>query len=1107
MRPPGNVSKITPPRLPRIVERPRLMERLERSRDRRLILILGQAAQGKSTLAASFVQADAIPSAWVNLAREDSDPVNLYHSIVHSIQHVMRDVDLSPLLSYPSMIMGPRAEVPLYREWTNAISEFISSPVRIVLDGLDRLSPEAPSSSFLNLLVEELGEPIHLILLSREQPSFDLQGLKVKQQADILTNEDLAFSLEECKDFFWEIRGLRFGSRSLKRIHQFTEGWIGGFILLAEILEGMSENSREKYLREDMPDRFKAEVFRYFAEEIFAFQPISIQEFLVKTSILECMDAAFANDFMGFEGAEAILQELVRRGLFVHCAYEDARGWIFRYHQLFRSFLKSRLKGSFSERERQLMFLKAAVLHEERGELEESVKYYLQAQAYSSAASVIERIGMRLLKEGRGSDLARWLEPIPEDLIQRSAWLLFHLSMTRRFNRARENIHTLRRALSLFVEQGDLRGELLCLASLIEALVICGHDPVPIALFLDQAENLLQTSRVDLHPSERANAWLQLGFALTVRGSNPRKGFWACENAYMISRDTGDFFIQVHALVNGLQALCWLGEFGLAEKRCNRLEKLVKKHPNVGVQLLYHTARCELSLFTGDLERARELVQFTRDEAAAQGLTYLYPVTLLYDLVLKPHLGRYREAEETGNRLLSFSASIGNSFMGGLTLLHLGRNLYFEGEYRSAKELIRQSRELLSSDEARSEYHLGLVGILDSFISCHLREGEETEVDLQKALDYFVGLACFVAVDGHFATALIRWNRAKTEEAASHLEAGLKLAEEKGYDHFMLTRPHDLLEICILALQLEVYGAIDYAAHLLTTRLAPLARPELKRLDDHPSQRIREKAWEISLAIHRSMLPHLRIETLGGFRVFRGGSLMRREDWLGSQPKNLMKAIVSHEPDGVPKEVLIDTLWPESRPEAAEKTFKASLYRLRRSLEPDMDKVFGYSYVHLKDNRVYLDRELCEVDVHEFLSLLERGGRRETEGDLKGALSCYKKAIEFYKGVFLPEDLYAGWLEPVRQELKGKYVMTLMRVAQIYEDRGALSRASSFCRKAIEADPYLEPAYQRLMVIFSQLGKRNEALKVYERCKRALKEGLDTEPDELTQSLHSKILE
>lgn len=77
MKLPVNISKITPPYLPQILPRPRLLDLLEKNKDKKLILILGQAAQGKTTLAASYVKTSKIPTAWLNLDQPDSDPINL----------------------------------------------------------------------------------------------------------------------------------------------------------------------------------------------------------------------------------------------------------------------------------------------------------------------------------------------------------------------------------------------------------------------------------------------------------------------------------------------------------------------------------------------------------------------------------------------------------------------------------------------------------------------------------------------------------------------------------------------------------------------------------------------------------------------------------------------------------------------------------------------------------------------------------------------------------------------------------------------------------------------------------------------------------------------
>jgi two-component SAPR family response regulator len=560
-------------------------------------------------------------------------------------------------------------------------------------------------------------------------------------------------------------------------------------------------------------------------------------------------------------------------------------------------------------------------------------------------------------------------------------------------------------------------------------------------------------------------------------------------------------------LVNGVQALCWLGEFVLADEKCRDLEKLVKKHPDPGVRLLYHTARCELSLFSGEFKRARELIQLAQNEVEKYGLSYLYPVTLVYDLMLRPHLEQYKKAEEIGNRLFTFSNSIGNSFTSGLALLYLGRNFYYEGDYEKARDFVDRSLQVLSADEVRAEYHLHLISVLYGFISSHLRQNGSVEEDLQKALDHFKVLSSFVAVDAHFAMALLKWSQENTEKATAHIEAGLKISKEKGYDHFPMTSPRDLVQICVLALELEVLGVIDYAAYLLTIRMGSLAEPELKRLAHHPNSKISEKVREIRRKIHHSKVPRLRIETLGKFRVFRGDSLIEEDEWDRIQPKQLLKAIVCRGAQRIPKETLMDDLWAEEMPTSAEKKFKTTLQRLRQSLEPMIHKDFGSSYIHLQDNYVILDHELCQVDVSLFLSLVTNGKEKEKVGDIKSALSLYTEAMELYKGDFIPEEVRLVEADRKREELRREYIALLHRLAILHEKQGTFKKAIDCHKKAIQADPLLEESYQKLMSLCYSIGMYNEALRAYESCRNVLKKELQSKPDPMTTAIYNKILE
>jgi DNA-binding SARP family transcriptional activator/CRP-like cAMP-binding protein len=251
----------------------------------------------------------------------------------------------------------------------------------------------------------------------------------------------------------------------------------------------------------------------------------------------------------------------------------------------------------------------------------------------------------------------------------------------------------------------------------------------------------------------------------------------------------------------------------------------------------------------------------------------------------------------------------------------------------------------------------------------------------------------------------------------------------------------------------------------------------------------------------------IRVRTFGNFQVLRGETPVRDQDWKARLPKLLLKALIAHGSSGVPKDLLIDDLWPNASPDSVETQFKVTLHRLRRALEPSMDKTHGSSYVVLKDNLVSLKKGVCRTDLEEFLSLQKQAGKAEETGDTGRAILYYSSAIDLYGGDFLAEDLYEPWAELKRYQFRTMYIDLLYRIAALCEAQGRPKKAAEAYKKVIETDPICEAAYQKLMLIYSNGGMRAEALKVYEDCRKALNREIGVEPSRLTSSIHKKIVE
>jgi DNA-binding SARP family transcriptional activator/CRP-like cAMP-binding protein len=268
-----------------------------------------------------------------------------------------------------------------------------------------------------------------------------------------------------------------------------------------------------------------------------------------------------------------------------------------------------------------------------------------------------------------------------------------------------------------------------------------------------------------------------------------------------------------------------------------------------------------------------------------------------------------------------------------------------------------------------------------------------------------------------------------------------------------------------------------------------------------------KKAMKVRQAIYRSALCRINIETLGGFRLYRGLTAVEEREWDGYLPKLLLKAIVTHGSRQVPKEQIMEALWPEVASQSGERNLKITLHRLRKVLEPERGKAFGSSYLYLKANLMCLDDELCKIDIDDFLSFYRRGEKKEREGDMEAALFLYNNALDLYKGDFLSEELYTPWIDAKREELRKLYINLLIMIANIQEKRGTSKIAIDCYKKIIQIDPLSEQAYQRLMTLYSNKHMQGEAIKVYKDCRKALWEGLEVEPEALTTAIYKKIIE
>src|SRR5512147_1321826 len=112
--------------------------------------------------------------------------------------------------------------------------------------------------------------------------------------------------------------------------------------------------------------------------------------------------------------------------------------------------------------------------------------------------------------------------------------------------------------------------------------------------------------------------------------------------------------------------------------------------------------------------------------------------------------------------------------------------------------------------------------------------------------------------------------------------------------------------------------------------------------------------------------PALRLFLLGRFEVVRADAPIPVQAWRRRRPADLLKLVALAPGHALPREVAIDTLWPEKDPASGANNLHRALYDLRQ--------ILGGRFVDIERGHVTLRQDVW-VDVDAFDRAVAEGGR------------------------------------------------------------------------------------------------------------------------------------
>jgi len=1098
-----NASKYTPPKLPAVVPRSRLTQRLQTDSGQHLVLILGQAAQGKSTLAAHYLAVQSGLPAWLHLGKADADSIRFFYLLIHALARAT-DASLLEHLAQVRIDAGNPVTLLRLEELLATVWQRLPGNIQIVLDGLEQLPRNAPAHRLIECMISLAAGKGRLMILSRQPPPYKLQQWVMRRQVVTIDNDELAFSAQEIQAYFKLLYGYDLPAPCADGILNVTGGWVGGLVLIGQTLNRKPRDQWADFLTHQLPTGLSGAALEFFSEEIFEPEPRELQTFLIQTAVMDVIDPQILAKLFPDENTAAILDDLVQRNLFIQ-PISDARPHpLYRLNPLFRDFLRSKFQTRIITADQVKLYERIAGIYLERRQAEIAVGFFLKANNFTAAARSIKKAGTDLVIRGHFDDLENALAALPAERVKADPWLLLLLTLTRRVKGGLRNIDDFQSALAAFRDQNDLRGQLFALAYIIEAQVFTGHDPHACQTWITRGEALLAAHNDRPYFTfARTLLWLQMGLAYIASGLDLTKGISAARSAYLLAYKIKDPRLMANANIVAALGLASAGDFEQADQALEKIAALADTDAYTEYHTLRSLVNVALALHRGDLKSARTQLKPIAEEIETFGLLFLYPAYVDATGLLQIYLGEYDAARSTCRHLLDVAVLSGNPYYEGLSHRMSALRHYFQQRYFDAAAAAENALAMLPRDE-QPTLHWMRTQQLTGLIEYHLSKYEQAQRRLLEARQYFSKTGNFLSLsETCLSLALVAAKLSLEPSMQRYLREGFSLAAERQYDHFVILCPTDLERCCRLALDHLDKAAGAWPEHLLAAKFpTPLSGPLISRREiEWPEDRTAGENWNPEQ-------PFLEIQTLGAFRVMRNGhTFIQDKHWGGRRTKLLLKAILVHGLQDIPKDILIEDLWPESDPDASLLNFKVTLHRLRKILEPELGKHSRSSYIHLKDNLISLDRNRCRVDVQVFLQCCKDIKRAALAKENQTILELGRQAMALYQGDFLPEDPYAPWADMKRLALKDEYITAIMMMADIYRAQDQWEEAAQCCRAAIAADPCLEQAGAMLMDLLTRQERRNDAAKVYEQLRAALENDLGVEPDPGITAIYRRLRE
>jgi LuxR family maltose regulon positive regulatory protein len=646
-----------PPARPGLVPRQRLIEQLQAGLSCNLMLVSAPAGFGKTTILSEWVRCSQpqIGAAWVSLDEGENDPVRFWDYFVAALKTLQTAIGDNFLALLHSPQPPPSESVLM-----TLINDIVAIPYDfiVVLDDYHFIKSQNIHAG-IAFLLDHSPPRMHLVIATRADPPLPLahfrgRGLMLEMGAD-----DLRFTLDEAASLLKEMESPELSAEDVSALNARTEGWAVGLKMAALSMRKQKDTPRfiaiftgsQRYIMD------------YLIEEVLQQQSKDVQDFLLKTSVLERLTASLCDAVTGRTDSQTMLLNLEQANLFI-VPLDESREW-YRYEHLFAELLHHQLEMSSGTRAVMELHQQASQWYQDNGFLNDAINHALAAQDWEMAMSLIYDMSERQKKTGEMVTLLNWLQAVPEEMLRTHPRLYLNYSVALLFTGQLDAAEAIWRYLEPVAKEDTA---VLGKITACQALVAIFRRDTPRDIELSKkALPLLSPDDLDI----RGSLSLNLGMIQWEKGQL-KEAEPLLREAYEIGRQIGHYWI-------ASMALSFLSDF---------------------------------SQLRGKLHQAAELCQQAIELAAqspAAACPHFFLSTVLYEWNDLQSTVFYLEKALELNRLL------GHPGMQEVIYWYLMRTRLAQGDEAGALEAIEEIDQLVMNDSSpasrarQAGYHLQLA--------------------------------------------------------------------------------------------------------------------------------------------------------------------------------------------------------------------------------------------------------------------------------------------------------------------------------------------------------------------------------------------------------------